>query len=189
MFIWLGNLYLRGCRQVWCNSTLRGSKISFLSTECLSRFVLNVQWTHWNNRIFHESDYFHVRDLLNWHIWARMLTDWVCHLDFVLWAIMRLEQYSNYATWVFHLDFVLWAIMRLGQYSNYATWVFHLDFVLWAIMRLGQYSNYAAGWKTQRSDFESSWSQELSDLSVVQTGSGALPASYQTDNGDAFPRC
>jgi hypothetical protein len=36
-------------------------------------------------------------------------------------------------------------------------------------------------------DFESRWEQDFSPLHLVQTGSGAHPASYPMDTGGAFP--
>jgi hypothetical protein len=43
------------------------------------------------------------------------------------------------------------------------------------------------GWTTEVSEFESRWRQESSLLHVVQTGSGAHPASYPTGTEDSFP--
>jgi hypothetical protein len=37
------------------------------------------------------------------------------------------------------------------------------------------------------SEFEYRWGQEFSVLHVIQTGSGAHPASYQMGIGDSFP--
>jgi hypothetical protein len=45
----------------------------------------------------------------------------------------------------------------------------------------------AKGWTTKGSGFESRWGQEFSLLHVVQTGSGAHPASYPTGTGGSFP--
>jgi hypothetical protein len=44
----------------------------------------------------------------------------------------------------------------------------------------------ATGWTTEGSDFESRYGQEFSLLSVVQTGSGARPASYAMGTGGYF---
>jgi hypothetical protein len=44
----------------------------------------------------------------------------------------------------------------------------------------------ATGWTTEGSEFESRQSQELSLLHVVQTGSGAHPASYPMGTGGSF---
>jgi hypothetical protein len=41
-------------------------------------------------------------------------------------------------------------------------------------------------WMTWKSEFEARWGQEFS-LHVVQTGSGAHPASYPVRTGDSFP--
>jgi hypothetical protein len=43
------------------------------------------------------------------------------------------------------------------------------------------------GWTTEGSEFESRWGQEFSLLHVVQTGSGAHPASYPMGTGGSFP--
>jgi hypothetical protein len=43
------------------------------------------------------------------------------------------------------------------------------------------------GWTTEGSEFESRWGQEISLLRVVQTGSGAHPASYSMGTGETFP--
>jgi hypothetical protein len=43
----------------------------------------------------------------------------------------------------------------------------------------------ATGWTTEGSEFESQWVQEFSILNVVQTGSGAHPASL----GVKLPGC
>jgi hypothetical protein len=51
----------------------------------------------------------------------------------------------------------------------------------------------AVGWATgyglddKGSEFESRWKQDLSFLHVVQTGSGAHPASYPMGTGGFFP--
>jgi hypothetical protein len=42
------------------------------------------------------------------------------------------------------------------------------------------------GWKTEGSEFETPEGQEFSVLYVVQTGSGAHPASYTMGNGGYF---
>jgi hypothetical protein len=43
------------------------------------------------------------------------------------------------------------------------------------------------GWMREGSEFESHYSQEFSFLHVVQTGSGAHPASYPMGTGGSFP--
>jgi hypothetical protein len=43
------------------------------------------------------------------------------------------------------------------------------------------------GWMTEGSEFESRWGQEFSPLHIVQTGSGAHPASNQVGTGCSFP--
>jgi hypothetical protein len=45
----------------------------------------------------------------------------------------------------------------------------------------------ATGWTTEGSEFESQYGQEFSLLHVVQTGSGAHPASYSMGTGGSFP--
>jgi hypothetical protein len=45
----------------------------------------------------------------------------------------------------------------------------------------------ATGYGPKRSEFESRWGQEFSLLPVVQTDSGAHPASYPVGTGDSFP--
>jgi hypothetical protein len=45
----------------------------------------------------------------------------------------------------------------------------------------------ATGLTTKGSEFESRWGQEFSLLHVVQTGSGAHPASYPMGTGGSFP--
>jgi hypothetical protein len=42
-------------------------------------------------------------------------------------------------------------------------------------------------WTTEESEFESRQGQEFSFLYVIQTGSGAYPASYPMENGGSFP--
>jgi hypothetical protein len=44
----------------------------------------------------------------------------------------------------------------------------------------------ATGWTTEGSEFDSRWGQEISLLHVVQTGSGAHPASYPMGTGGSF---
>jgi hypothetical protein len=44
----------------------------------------------------------------------------------------------------------------------------------------------ATGWKTVGSEFASRWSQEFSLIHIVQTGSGAHPASYPMRTVDSF---
>jgi hypothetical protein len=44
------------------------------------------------------------------------------------------------------------------------------------------------GWTTEGSEFESRWGQEFSLLHIVQTASGAHPASYQMGMGGLFTR-
>jgi hypothetical protein len=46
----------------------------------------------------------------------------------------------------------------------------------------------AKGWMTEGSEFESRQGKEFSLLHVVQTGSGAHPASYKMGNGGSFLR-
>jgi hypothetical protein len=46
----------------------------------------------------------------------------------------------------------------------------------------------ATGWTTDRSEFESWYSQEFSLLYVVQPGSGVHPTSYTVGTGCSFPR-
>jgi hypothetical protein len=46
----------------------------------------------------------------------------------------------------------------------------------------------ATGWTTKGSGFESRWGQKCSLLHVVQTCSGAHPASYPMGTGGSFPR-
>jgi hypothetical protein len=46
----------------------------------------------------------------------------------------------------------------------------------------------AKGWTTEGLEFESRYGKEFSFLHVVQTGSGANPASYQMGTGGLFPR-
>jgi hypothetical protein len=45
----------------------------------------------------------------------------------------------------------------------------------------------ATGWTAERSEFESREGQDVSSLHVVQTGSGAHPASYPMGIGGSFP--
>jgi hypothetical protein len=42
------------------------------------------------------------------------------------------------------------------------------------------------GWTTEGSVFKSGWGQTFSLLHIVQTGSGAHPASYPMGTGDSF---
>jgi hypothetical protein len=46
----------------------------------------------------------------------------------------------------------------------------------------------ATGWTAKGSEFESRWEQELSFLRVVQTGSGAHPASHSMGTGGKAAR-
>jgi hypothetical protein len=43
------------------------------------------------------------------------------------------------------------------------------------------------GWTTEESEFESRYDQEFSLFHVIQTGSGAHPASYPMGAGEFFP--
>jgi hypothetical protein len=43
------------------------------------------------------------------------------------------------------------------------------------------------GWMTKGSEFESRWGQEFSLIHVIQTGSGAHPASYPMGTGALPP--
>jgi hypothetical protein len=45
----------------------------------------------------------------------------------------------------------------------------------------------ATGWTTERSEFESRWGQEFPLLYLVQTDSGANPASYPMGTGGVIP--
>jgi hypothetical protein len=45
----------------------------------------------------------------------------------------------------------------------------------------------ATGWATEGSEFEYRWGQEFSLLHVVQTDSGAHPASYPTGTVGSLP--
>jgi hypothetical protein len=46
----------------------------------------------------------------------------------------------------------------------------------------------ATGWTTERSEFKSRYGQEFSLLHIIQTSSGAHPASYPMGTGGSFQR-
>jgi hypothetical protein len=60
------------------------------------------------------------------------------------------------------------------------------SYTLYNINRNTELLWLARGWTTERLEFESRYIQEFSLLHVVQTGSGAEPASYSVGNWGSF---